>query len=377
MSQQMVFLPPTPEAEKYRDVWVLIEFIGGELVRHSLESLGAARKIASKVNMRIGAVVLGHAVPRDTLESLIHYGADYVVYADHEDLRDYNALLYAKALVDLCRQYRPWALIVMADEIGRDVAPRVAYRLVTGLATDNIDFEVEDFYHGLLKQKFEGILAQVRPDFATRIAKIYTPRHRPQVASLRPGYFKPPPKDPSRKGEIFVYKPTFSKDDYKIKVLRIEKIEDPGAELEEADVVIGLGLGILRDAEGNPMNPLDAVKYVNEIKDLLNKLGIKASIGATRALIFSDIKELRGIITRDRQVGQTGKTVSPKVYIAVGISGAVQHKVGILRAKNIVAINIDPNAPIFEISHYVIQEDLYKALPKLYEALRKRLSAHG
>jgi electron transfer flavoprotein alpha subunit len=376
--QVLNVLPPTPDLESYRDVWIFIEILKGNMPSYCLEGIAAARKIASKVNMGVGALVASDVVNEEVVRTLIEYGADYVVAVEHPYLADYEPFAYTQALEEVVRERKPWALIFMADELGRDLAPRLAYRLVTGLATDNIDFDVEDFYHGLLKEKYTNILAQIRPDFATRIAKIYTPRHRPQIASLRPGSFKPLPRDPSRKGEVYRYKPSLSDYQRKIKVLGYEVIEDKGAELLEAKLIVSLGLGILRDAEGNPKNPLEAVELARKIIDLVrNELGVKAAMGASRALIHSDVKELRGIITHDIQVGQTGKTVSPKVYIAAGISGAIQHRVGILRAGNIVSINIDPKAPIHEIAHYVIIEDLYRALPKLYEALLRKIESRG
>ena len=373
-AQKLEFLDPTPDLDSYRDVWVFIEQINGEIIRYCFEGIAAARKIAGKVGMKVGAVVLGYGLSDKDLNELIYRGADYVIYSDNEVLKDYNPLSYTPVIVDMVLKYKPWAFIFMADELGRDLAPRIAYRLRTGLATDNIDFEVEDFFHGLLKEKFSNILAQVRPDFATRIAKIYTPRHRPQIASLRPGYFKPLERDTSRKGELIEFTPNIPDEHLKIRVLDLERIIDKGEKLTEADLVISLGLGILRDAEGNPGKPLEVVEIANKIIDLVEKkLGIKAALGASRALIHADISELKDIITPDLQVGQTGKTVSPKVYIAVGISGAIQHKVGMMRSRNIVAINIDRNAPIFDIANYGIIEDLYTALPKLYSILEKKL----
>ncbi|MEM2203275.1 MAG: electron transfer flavoprotein subunit alpha/FixB family protein [Sulfolobales archaeon] len=369
-------LPSTPDIESYRDVWTFVEIFRGELISYSLEGIAAAKKIASKVGMKVGALVAGDKVSDDIAKTLIEHGADYVVAVEHQYLADYEPLAYTEALEEIVRLRKPWALIFMADEVGRDLAPRLAYRLVTGLATDNIDFDVEDFFHGLLKEKFSNILAQIRPDFATRIAKIYTPRHRPQIASLRPGSFKPLQRDPSRVGDVYRYTPALKNYQKKVRIVDYEKIEDRGAELLSAKLIVGLGLGILRDAEGNAKNPLEAVDMAKKILDLVRrKLGVETALGASRALIHADVKELREIITHDIQIGQTGKTVSPKVYIAAGISGAIQHRVGILRAGSVVAINIDSRAPIHEIAHYSIIEDLYRALPKLYEALQKKLES--
>ena len=375
MAQAVQLLPETPNIEAYKDVWAVVEVVNGELVKYSLEAIGAGRRVADKVGMRVGAVVMGYGVGEEIFNTVIQHGADYVVYIEHEALRDYNPLAYSKALAEASMQYRPWALLLMSDEMGRDMGPRVAYMLKTGMAADLIDLDVENFYFGLLRKEYKNILAQIRPDFATRIAKIYTPRHRPQVATLRPGNFPIPPRNPSRRGEVVRFRPNLSQEDYGgFRVLKVERVEDPGQALNEADLIVSLGLGVLRDAKGNAVNPIRAVEEAERLMKLVgDSLGVKTALGASRALILADVKELRGIITKYHQIGQTGRTVAPKVYIAVGISGAIQHRVGV-KAKNVVAINIDPNAPIREISNYIIEEDLYEALPKLYQALERKLS---
>jgi electron transfer flavoprotein alpha subunit len=144
-------------------------------------------------------------------------------------------------------------------------------------------------------------------------------------------------------------------------------------DLEGAQVVVSLGLGILRDGRGNPRNPREGYELGAKLVELIReKLGVKAELGATRALIYAELKELEGLVTSERQVGQTGKTVAPEVYIAVGISGSVQHRVGMIRSKKIVAINTDPQAPIFQLAHYGVRADLYEVLPKMIEYLKKR-----
>ncbi len=161
--QVLNVLPPTPDLESYRDVWICIEILKGNMPSYCLEGIAAARKIASKVNMGVGALVASDVVNEEVVRTLIEYGADYVVAVEHPYLADYEPFAYTQALEEVVRERKPWALIFMADELGRDLAPRLAYRLVTGLATDNIDFDVEDFYHGLLKEKYTNILAQIRP----------------------------------------------------------------------------------------------------------------------------------------------------------------------------------------------------------------------
>ncbi|MEM4315788.1 MAG: electron transfer flavoprotein subunit alpha/FixB family protein, partial [Nitrososphaerota archaeon] len=332
--------------EQYRDVWAYCVREGDGLTRPSLEILAAARKVAEKIGQRAVAVILGHDLD-GVIQEAIARGADMVVYADEPWLEKYQCLPYTRVICEMVEKMKPYAFLFVADELGRDLSPRVAYRVGTGLATDNIDLAVEDYYFGPTNTTYKNVLAQIRPDFATRVAKIYTPRHRPQIASIRPGNFEPLKKDPSRRGELVRFRTDRVQDDFQIEVLEEIPLPKSPVDLENANVVISLGLGILRDAEGNPRNPREAYQLVSEIVDLIKKnYGLKAEIGATRALIYSELKDLEGLVTSDRQVGQTGKTVSPDVYIAVGISGAVQHKVGMIKSKKIVAINNDRNAPI-------------------------------
>lgn len=365
-------LPATPDLESYKDAWGFIEFIEGELFEISLETLGAATKVARKAGMKVGAAILGHKIPEDLLRELIYRGADYVIYADHPDLEHYNPIAYTEVLYQMISRYKPWALFFMADDIGRDLGPKVAYRATTGMAADCIDFDVEDFEFKLAGKTYTNLLAQIRPA-SIWIAKIFTPRHRPQIAGVRPGYFKPPPRDPSRKGDLIRFDPVIPPEAKRFRVVKVEKRPEEKDPLREADLILSLGMGILKRTRGEP-DPVKAYEMAKEIVEYLSKkLGVKTALGASRALVHSEIKELEGLITHDMQVGQTGKAVSPRIYIATGISGAIQHRVGMQNSENIIAINIDPNAPIFEIATHIITEDLYEALPKLLEALKKVL----
>jgi electron transfer flavoprotein alpha subunit len=248
----------------------------------------------------------------------------------------------------------------------------VAYRLVTGLATDNIDLEVEDFYYAPTKTTYKNILAQIRPDFATRVAKIYTPRHRPQIATVRPGNFRPLARDESRRGEAREFKATFDETDFIVRVKEVRELPKGPVDLENAQVVVSVGLGILRDGEGRARNPLEGWRLAERLAQAISeRYGLKTEIGISRALLYAELKELEGLATADRQVGQTGKTVAPEIYIALGISGAVQHRVGMIRSKRILAINIDPSSPIFEIAHYGVVGDLYKVVPEMLDIIQR------
>ncbi len=355
--------------EQYKDVWAYCALDNGRLTRPSLEIIAAARKVADKIEQRVGAVIIGHDLD-NAVDEAIARGADVVYYADEPWLRSYQCLPYTRIVCEMVEKYKPYALLFVADELGRDLSPRVAYRLNTGLATDNINLAVEDYYFGPLNTTFKNVLAQIRPDFATRVAKIYTPRHRPQIASIRPGNFDPLPEDRSRTGEKIRLRPEPNPDDFLVQVLEEREVPKGPVELEEAKVVVSIGLGILKDGNGNPRNPREGYELAKKLVEVIKThLGVKAELGATRALIHAELKELEGLITSERQVGQTGKTVSPDIYVALGISGSVQHRVGMIKSKKIVAVNTDPNAPIFEIAHYGVRGDLYQIVPRLIELI--------
>ncbi len=355
----------------YKGVWVHIQHEEGQLTKPTLEILTAGRKVAEKLNHSLTAVVLGHEVEflgRKTIE----YGADEVIYCDDPKLENYLCLPYTTVLTNLVRERKPYAFLFLADEIGRDLAPRLAYRLKTGLATDNIELEIEDFYHVPTKTVYKNLLIQIRPDFATRVAKIYTPWHRPQIATVRPGNFGPAELDETRRGTFTVVKTNLNQEDFTVMLKDLRHIPTSPVQLDRAQAVVSIGLGILRDGRGNPRSSLEGFRLAQELAQAIQeKFGLKTEIGASRALIYAELKELHGLVTLDRQVGQTGKTVSPEIYFALGISGAVQHRVGMLRSKKIVAVNIDPGAPIFQIAHYPIIGDLYEEVPRLTELIRR------
>lgn len=354
----------------WKDVWVYCHHEEGKLTRPVLETLSAGRKVADKLGQRLVGIVLGYNLG-GLVRQPIEYGADEVVYCDDPALKDYLCLPYTSILTKMCLEKKPNVFLFVADEIGRDLAPRLAYRLKTGLATDNIDLDVEDFYHPPTKKTYPNILAQIRPDFATRVAKIYTPRHRPQIATLRPGNFDVPSRQEGRKGKEIRYEASFSEGDFSVSIKEVKKLPSSPVDLENAQAIVSIGLGILRDASGNPKDPLEGYKLAKELASVISeKYGLKTEIGASRALIYANLKELEGLITKDHQIGQTGKTVSPEIYIALGISGAVQHRVGMIRSKKIVAVNIDPKSPIFEVAHYPIIGDIYEVVPKLIEKIR-------
>ncbi len=354
--------------DEAKDVWVYLQHSRGSLTKDSLEALGAGRKVADKVEQEVVGVLLGDGVEQ-LAKQAIQYGADAVLYVDSPAFGTYFNLRYIDAIYAMVQERRPYAFLFAANELGKDLAARIAYRAVTGLATDNVQLEVEDYTNPALGS-FKDLLVQIRPDFGTRLARIYTPRHRPQMATVRPGNFVQLQPDPKRKGKLERFE--FEDRDYPARVREVVELPPPELDLAGADVVISLGLGILKDGSGRPRDPREALRLVEQLRDAIQRrYHLKAVIGASRALVYAEMKELDGLISKANQVGQTGTTVSPKLYFALGISGALQHRVGMLRSEKILAVNTDPNAPILKIAHYPIVGDLYEELPKLIKVIEE------
>ncbi|MGD0319594.1 MAG: electron transfer flavoprotein subunit alpha/FixB family protein [Nitrososphaerales archaeon] len=355
--------------DEARDVWVYLQHSKGDLTKDSLEALGAGRRVADKMKQSVVGVLLGDGV-EPLARQAIQYGADVVLCVDSPAFRTYFNLRYIDAIFAMIQKRRPYAFLFAANELGKDLAARIAYRAVTGLATDNVQLEVEDYTNPALGS-FKDLLVQIRPDFGTRLARIYTPRHRPQMATVRPGNFTPLQPDPKRRGRLEKFE--VEDRDYPARVREVVELPPPELDLSGADVVISLGLGILKDGSGRPRDPREAYRLAEQLRDDIHRrYHMKAVIGASRALVHAEIKELEGLISKANQVGQTGTTVSPKLYFALGISGALQHRVGMLGSGKIVAVNTDPNAPIFKIAHYPIVGDLYEELPKLIEIVGEK-----
>ncbi len=353
-------------SEEARDVWVYLQHSKDGLTRDSLEVLAAGRKVADKLGQKVVGILVGHEVEVYAKQS-IQYGADSVLYVDALAFETYFNLRYIDAIYAMVKDRHPYAFLFAANELGKDLAARIAYRAATGLATDNVQLEVEDYSNPALGS-FKRLLIQIRPDFGTRLARIYTPRHRPQMATVRPGNFAPLQLDTKRKGKLEKFE--VGEREYPAEVKEVVELPPPALDLPGAEVVISLGLGILKDASGKPRDPREAYKYAEQLKAAIESRNhMKTVIGATRALVYAELKELEGLISKANQVGQTGTTVSPKVYFAIGISGALQHRVGMQKAGKIVAINTDSKAPIFRIAHYPIVGDLYEELPKLIAAV--------
>ena len=353
-----------------KDVWVYLQVDSKGLTRDSLEVLAAGRRVANRLAQNLVGVLLGENLGERIVQA-IAYGADDVLYVDSPAYNTYFNLLYVDTIYSMVKERHPYVFLFVANELGKDIAGRVAYRAQTGLATDNVQLEVEDYFNPQMKETFKDLLIQIRPDFGTRLAKIYTPKQRPQMATIRPGNFAPLEPDFSRSGrkEEYVVEPG----DYPAKVAEVAELPRPRVNLADAEAVISLGLGILKDKTGKPRSPREAYNLAVRMKEILaQKHGLKTEIGASRALVYAELKELEGLIGRENQVGQTGATVNAKLYLAFGISGALQHKVGMQRSKKILAVNTDPDAPILKIAHYPIIGDLYDEMPRLIGLLEEK-----
>ncbi|MGA2665960.1 MAG: electron transfer flavoprotein subunit alpha/FixB family protein [Nitrososphaerales archaeon] len=364
-----------------RDVWVYLQMDGGSLSSHSRELIAAGRRVADKLGQRVVGVLLGRGLGAAPGEALA-YGADRVLAIDDPLLGDHLSLRIVDALEHLVRERRPAAFLFLSSEQGKDLAPRLACRLRTGLATDTIELEVEDYTDPKSNQKYADLVIQIRPDFGTRLAKIYTPRTRPQMATVTPGSFEPLPRDASGAGEgggavehLALTDPGRA---YGAVVTELRELPRPSLDLQGAEVIVCLGLGVLRDKSGAARSPREAYDLAMALKRAIEETeGLKTEIGATRSLIYSGLKDIQGLITEENQVGQSGVAVSPRVYFALGVSGAVHHNVGMQKSKKIVAVNVDPFAPILQIAHYPIVDDLYDFLPDLIARIRGAKEGEG
>jgi len=341
-------LPERPEApaedlEAYDGVWIWVEQFQGEAASISWEMSGQGRRLADQRNTTLTACILGHNAEHIAKEA-IAYGADRVFWVNDPTLAVYRTLPYAKTLVSLVRQYKPEIFLLGASSRGRDLAGAVATELYTGLTADctGLDIDPET-----------SLLRQTRPAFGGNImATIICPNYRPQMATVRHRVFEMPIADENRQGQIVPVAPVMGEDEIAAKV--VDFIMEQGeVNLADAKIIVSGGRGV-----GGP-------EGFEPIRELAAVLG--GAVGASRAAVDA------GWIPYAHQVGQTGRTVRPDLYIACGISGAVQHMAGMSTAKVIVAINKDPEAPIFTIANYGIVGDLFQVVPALTKEFREKV----
>jgi electron transfer flavoprotein alpha subunit len=330
---------------EYKGVLVFIEQKEGIVQNVSLELLGKGREIADTLKEELTAVVLGHNISEIASE-VGRYGADKVVAVDHESLNIYTTEPYAQALTAVINEKKPDVVLVGATSIGRDLGPRVSARVKTGLTADCTMLEVSE----------ERQLMMTRPAFGGNImATIVCPDHRPQMSTVRPGVMQKLERNSSATCEVELMDVKFNAEKFKVKVLEVVKETKEKANIEDANVLVSGGRGI-----GSPA----AFDKLHELA-----LALEGSVSASRAVIDA------GWLDHDRQVGQTGKTVRPDVYFAMGISGAIQHVAGMEESEFIVAINKDPNAPIFEHADVGIIGDVHKVVPFLIDEIKTAKAA--
>ena len=326
-------------SDDYKDVWVFCETYEGRLRSVSLELVTKGRELADKLGVKIIAILIGNNVS-DLAESLIHQGADTVLIADNEIFTDYTTDAYATVLASLVEKRKPSILLLGASTNGRDLAPRVAAKLKVGLTADCTGLKLED-----------GNLIQIRPAFGGNImSELITPVSRPQMATVRPNVFKPSEPDTSLQGNVEQVSVEISPDIIRTQVLeKVKEVSEGMKSVEEADIVVCSGRGIK-----DPAN----LELSQKLADLLD-----AAIGGSRPIV--DL----GWLPPTQQVGQSGRTICPKLYFALGISGAIQHIAGMSSSDIIVAVNKDPDAPIFEIADFGIVGDLFEVVPEIITAI--------
>ena len=325
----------------YKGVWVFAEQRDGHLQKVALELLGKGREIADKIGVELTAILLGDNID-EIANELVAYGADRVLYAHNPLLKHYTTDAYTKVICDLAKERKPEIILVGASFIGRDLGPRVSARLGTGLTADCTALDTEEGTNHLL---------MTRPAFGGNLmATIMCTEHRPQMSTVRPGVFEKLAKDTSRKGKVEKIAAKVEASDIRTKVEDVAKIAKNIADIGEAEVLVSGGRG-LGDKENFGM-----------LKELADLMG--GSIAGSRAAIDS------GWLDKAYQVGKTGKTVRPKIYIAVGISGAIQHLAGMQDSDFIIAINKDESAPIMQIADLGIVGDFKKIIPELIAQIK-------
>ena len=338
-----------------KDIFVIVEQRDGKIQHVGIELIGESTKLAKDLGQKVVAVLLGHNIA-GSAQQLIEFGADKVLIVDHPMLAEYVTEPYTKAVTQIIKDYDPEIVMFGATSMGRDVAPRVAGRVHTGLTADCTKLDIGEatkrFADGTTK-KYEGQLLMTRPAFGGNImATIVCTEYRPQMATVRPGVMPALEPDKSRTGEIETVQVDFTDADMNVELVEVRKETRKIVDVTQAKVLVSGGRGI-----GGPE------AFEAELRPVANLLG--GEISSSRACVEA------GWIPQERQVGQTGKTVRPNLYMACGISGAIQHLAGMSEAELIIAINKNEAAPIFGVADLGIVNDLHKVLPKLAESLEK------
>ena len=338
--------------EQYKGVYVFAQQVDNEVSGIALELIGKGKDLAKDLNTDVTAVLIGSDV-KGLVDTLAEYGADKVIVVDDPELKEYRTEPYAHALASVINEFKPDIMLVGATAIGRDLGPRVSARVHTGLTADCTVLEIGDFPLVAIpgKEQKHNQLLMTRPAFGgNTIATIACPDFRPQMATVRPGVMQKAERVAGAKAEVIEFNPGFTPDNKYVEILEVVKAVSDVADIMDAKILVSGGRGV-GSAENFQM-----------LEDLAEVLG--GTVSCSRAVVDSGWKP------RDLQVGQTGKTVRPQVYFAIGISGAIQHVAGMEESDIIIAINKDENAPIFDVADYGIVGDLNKIVPMLTEQIK-------
>lgn len=342
--------------EDYKGVYIYAEQVDNVLSNISFELLGEAKRLAAVLNTEVTAVLIGSNV-KDLADQLAVYGADKVIVVDDPELKEYRTEPYAHALASVIKEYKPDIMLVGATPIGRDLGPTVSARVATGLTADCTQLEIGKFPLVALpgQEQKDNQLLMTRPAFGgNTIATIACPNNRPQMATVRPGVMQKIDPIKDAKANVIEFNPGFTPNNKYVEILEIVKNTVQTVDIQQAKILVSGGRGV-----GSAEN----FKLLDDLAAVLN-----GTVSCSRAVVDSGWKP------KDLQVGQTGKTVRPHVYFAIGISGAIQHVAGMEESDIIIAINKDENAPIFDVADYGVVGDLNKIVPELTAAIKKALA---
>lgn len=343
--------------EEYKGVYVFAQQVDNEISSIAFELLGKAKDLAKDLSTDVTAVLIGSGI-KELADQLAEYGADKVIVVDDPELKDYRTEPYAHALSSVINQYKPEIMLVGATAIGRDLGPRVSARVATGLTADCTVLEIGDFPLQAVpgQEQLHNQLLMTRPAFGgNTIATIACPYNRPQMATVRAGVMQKIEPIKGAKAVVEEYNPGFIPDNKYVEILEVVKAVTETVDIMDAKILVSGGRGV-----GSPEN----FKILEGLAEVLG-----GTVSCSRAVVDSGWKP------KDLQVGQTGKTVRPNVYFAIGISGAIQHVAGMEESDIIVAINKDADAPIFDVADYGVVGDLNKIVPKLTAALKAEIAA--
>ena len=342
--------------EDYKGVYVYAQQVDNKLSGIAFELLGKAKELAAPLNTEVAAVLIGSDV-LGLADELAAYGADKVIVVDDPELKEYRTEPYTHALASVINEFKPEIMLVGATAIGRDLGPRVSARVKTGLTADCTMLEIGDFPINPMpgKEQKHNQLLMTRPAFGgNTIATIACPNTRPQMATVRPGVMQKLEPVKGAKAEVIEYNPGFTPDNKYVEILKVVKEAKSAENIMDAKILVSGGRGV-----GSAEN----FKMLQDLADVLGGM-----VSCSRAVVENGWKPV------DVQVGQTGKTVRPNLYFAIGISGAIQHVAGMEESDIIIAINKDEDAPIFDVADYGIVGDLNKIVPALTEALKAELN---